>query len=68
VPEVIDDGVSGIVVDDYRQMVDALERADELDPLEIRHICEVRYAPERMVADYLSAYGEAIARGDAPAV
>jgi len=62
VPEVIDDGVSGIVVDDYREMVGALERADQLDPLELRRICEVRYAPERMVADYLTAYAEAIDR------
>src|SRR5262249_42474489 len=60
VPEVIEDGVSGIIVDDYREMVGALERADTLDPLEIRRISEVRYAPERMVADYLTAYGEAI--------
>ncbi len=62
VPEVIDEDTSGVVVDDYREMASALERADALDPLEIRHICEVRFAPERMVADYLAAYGEAIAR------
>ena len=62
VPEVIDEDTSGVVVDDYREMAAALERADALDPLEIRHICEVRFAPERMVADYLAAYGEAIAR------
>jgi glycosyltransferase involved in cell wall biosynthesis len=62
VPEVIDDGISGIVVDDYREMVGALERADRLDPLELRRNCEVRYAPERMVADYLTAYAEAIDR------
>jgi glycosyltransferase involved in cell wall biosynthesis len=60
VPEVIEDGVSGIIVDDYREMVGALERADTLDPLEIRHISEVHYAPERMVADYLGAYGAAV--------
>jgi glycosyltransferase involved in cell wall biosynthesis len=62
VPEVIEDGVSGIIVGDYRDMVAALERADALDPLRIREICEARYAPERMVADYLTAYGEAIER------
>jgi hypothetical protein len=41
-------------------MASALERADGLDPLEIRALCEARYAPERMVADYLTAYGRAI--------
>ena len=61
VPEVLDEGISGVVVDDYREMASALERADALEPLEIRHVCEVRFAPERMVADYLAAYGEALA-------
>jgi glycosyltransferase involved in cell wall biosynthesis len=60
VPEVIDDGISGIIVDDARDMVAALERADRLDPLEIRRVCEERFAPERMVQDYLAAYREAI--------
>jgi glycosyltransferase involved in cell wall biosynthesis len=62
VPEVIEDGRNGIIVDNYRQMPSALERADELDPLELRAICEERFSPERMVDDYLVAYREAIAR------
>jgi glycosyltransferase involved in cell wall biosynthesis len=61
VPEVIEDGRSGIVVDDYRQMADALERADALDPLECRRYVEERYAPRRMVEDYLAVYEGAIA-------
>ena len=32
VPEVIDDGRTGIIVDDDRELVDAIERADALDP------------------------------------
>jgi glycosyltransferase involved in cell wall biosynthesis len=60
VPEVIDDGRSGIIVDHYRQMPDALERADALDPLECRRYAEERFSPERMVADYLDAYRAAI--------
>ena len=56
VPEVIEDGVSGIIVDDYRAMPAALEQADGLDPLECRRYAEQRFAPERMVADYLRAY------------
>jgi glycosyltransferase involved in cell wall biosynthesis len=65
VPEVIEDGRSGIIVDDYRQMASALERADMLDPLELRAICEQRFSPERMVDDYLAAYRAAIARAPA---
>jgi hypothetical protein len=40
----------------------ALELADELDPLECRHYVEERFAPERMVNDYLDAYREAVER------
>ncbi len=61
VPEVIEHGVSGIIVDDYRIIPAALEEADRLDPMEIRAYAERRFAPERMVADYLRAYEAAIA-------
>src|SRR5256714_13508105 len=42
VPEVIEDGRSGIVVDSYREMPAALEQSDQLEQLELR-----RYAEER---------------------
>jgi glycosyltransferase involved in cell wall biosynthesis len=61
VPEVIDDGRSGIIVDSYTQMPAALERADALDPLELRHYVEQEFSPERMVRDYAAAYEAAIA-------
>ena len=60
VPEVIEHGVSGIIVDNYREMASALEQADQLDPKECRHYVEERFAPERMVGDYAAAYREAI--------
>jgi glycosyltransferase involved in cell wall biosynthesis len=56
VPEVIEDGVSGIIVDSYREMPAALEQSDALDPLEIRRYVEDRFSQERMVTDYLAAY------------
>ena len=61
VPEVIDDGRSGIIVDNYRQMAAALDGADELDPLELRAYVEEEFSPERMVRDYVAAYEAAIA-------
>src|SRR5947207_6418203 len=61
VPEVIEDGRSGIVVDTYRHMPAALEQADALDPTECRRYVEERFAPERMVANYVEAYETAIA-------
>jgi glycosyltransferase involved in cell wall biosynthesis len=56
VPEVIEDGVSGVIVDSYRDMAAALERAEELDPLELRRYVEERFSQQRMVADYVAAY------------
>ena len=61
VPEVIEDGRSGVVVDDYREMPAALEEAGALDPLECRRYAEERFSPERMVASYVDAYRAAIA-------
>jgi glycosyltransferase involved in cell wall biosynthesis len=60
VPEVIEHGRSGIIVDDYRIIPAALEEADRLDPMELRRAAEERFAPERMVADYVRAYRTAI--------
>jgi glycosyltransferase involved in cell wall biosynthesis len=67
VPEVIEHGKSGIIVDNYRQMAEALEQADELDPLECRRYVEERFAPERMVGDYEAVYREAVGRASASA-
>jgi glycosyltransferase involved in cell wall biosynthesis len=66
VPEVIEDGRSGIIVEDYRQMADALERADALDPLECRRYVEERFSRERMVDDYVRAYRDALVVAEAP--
>jgi glycosyltransferase involved in cell wall biosynthesis len=60
VPEVIEHGRTGIIVDDYREMAAALEQADALDALELRRSVEQRFSPERMVRDYLRAYREAL--------
>jgi glycosyltransferase involved in cell wall biosynthesis len=62
VPEVIEDGRSGIIVDHYREMPAALERADELEPLELRRYVVEEFSPERMVRDYVAAYESAISR------
>ena len=62
VPEVIEHGRSGIIVEDYRLMPLALEDADAIDPWECRRFVEERFAPERMVGDYVAAYRDAIAR------
>jgi glycosyltransferase involved in cell wall biosynthesis len=62
VPEVIEHGRSGIVVDDYREMAGALAAADELEPSECRRSVEEHFSAERMVADYEAAYETVLAR------
>ena len=62
VPEVIEHGRGGVIVDDYRIMGAALEQADRIDPLECRRFVEERFSPLRMVADYVRAYETAIER------
>jgi glycosyltransferase involved in cell wall biosynthesis len=60
VPEVMGDGQGGIVVGDWREIPEAIERIDDVDPLDCRHYVEERFAPERMVADYEEAYRKVI--------
>jgi glycosyltransferase involved in cell wall biosynthesis len=67
VPEVIEHGRSGIIVEHYREMGDALGQADALDPLECRRYVEERFSQERMVDDYVRAYRDAIVTAE-PAV
>jgi glycosyltransferase involved in cell wall biosynthesis len=60
VPEVIDDGRTGVIVEDYREMAGVIERASELDPLDCRRYVEERFSSERMVRDYEDAYARAL--------
>ncbi|MHB8642280.1 MAG: glycosyltransferase family 4 protein [Gaiellaceae bacterium] len=62
VPEVIENGRSGIIVDDYRIMAAAVQEADRIDPRECRRYVEEHFSPLRMVGDYVRAYSEAIER------
>lgn len=61
VPEVLEHGRTGMIVDDWREMGGALEAADELDSDELRREVEERFTPERMVADYVTVYEAAAA-------
>jgi glycosyltransferase involved in cell wall biosynthesis len=60
VPEVSEDGRSGIIVEDWRDFPAAIERADLLEPVELRRYAEEHFSPERMIADYVAAYDRAI--------
>lgn len=56
VPEVLDDGVTGFIVSDIAQGLDALHRVNTLDRRRIRKIFEKRFSVQRMADDYLTVY------------
>jgi hypothetical protein len=56
VPEVIDDGVSGFIVDDLAAATAAVKRVDELERAKIRAAFEKRFTVERMADEYLTIY------------
>ena len=56
VPEVIDDGVSGFLVDDTEGAVRALESIERIDRLRCRKTFEERFSAGRMARDYLRVY------------
>jgi glycosyltransferase involved in cell wall biosynthesis len=63
VPEVVDDGVSGVIVDDWSKAGAALDAADAISPEACRAYAERWFAPARMVRDYLAAYGTMLEGG-----
>lgn len=56
VPEIIEHGVSGYVVDDEDSAAAAVSRLDALDRALVRASFERRYTAERMADDYLRIY------------
>jgi glycosyltransferase involved in cell wall biosynthesis len=52
VPEVVEDGVTGFVVDDVAAMVAAIGRLGEIDRRTCRRRAEIRFTVGRMVDDY----------------
>jgi glycosyltransferase involved in cell wall biosynthesis len=58
VPEVIEDGVSGFVVDSEEEAVAAVKRLGQLDRSVVRAAFERRFTARRMAEDYVRHYGE----------
>ncbi|MDQ2951260.1 MAG: glycosyltransferase family 4 protein [Chloroflexota bacterium] len=67
VPEVVDDGVTGYVVDDLEGAVRAVEQVGTLDRAQIRARCAQRFSRDRMVGDYLDVYRDVLAARPAQA-
>src|SRR5258707_268218 len=60
VPEIIDHGVTGFVVDNVDEAVAAIPLARALDRIAIRRLFEERFSVKRMARDYVSLYGEVL--------
>ena len=61
VPEVIEHGRTGFVVDTVDEMVAAAERIDEIDPAECRRAVEERFGRDAFVGAHERAYEELVA-------
>jgi glycosyltransferase involved in cell wall biosynthesis len=55
-PELIDHGVTGFLVDDFDEAVAAIGRLDEIDRQACRRAVEQRFTVERMADEYFALY------------
>jgi glycosyltransferase involved in cell wall biosynthesis len=60
---VIDEGVTGFVVDNEEQAVQAMKRLVKLDRRRVRERFEERFTAGRMAADYVSLYQSVVKDG-----
>lgn len=67
VPEIVEDGVTGLLCDDERGLADAMGRVGELDRSAARKAAEGHFSSARMVADHLALYEDVLARRLRPA-
>jgi glycosyltransferase involved in cell wall biosynthesis len=62
VPEVIEDGVTGFIVDNEEQAIRAVNELGRLDKRAVRARFEERFTSSRMAKDYEARYRELVAR------
>ena len=63
VPEVIDNGVTGFVVDSEEEAVAAIKRVSTLDRALVRSTFERRFSVGRMAQDYVRVYQTLLQQG-----
>jgi glycosyltransferase involved in cell wall biosynthesis len=57
-PEIVEDGVTGYLVDDVAGMAAAIGRADAIDPAACRRAAEARFDVRATTAAYLDLFGQ----------
>ena len=65
VPEIIDEGLTGFIVEDEHGAIGAVDRLGQLSREKIRKQFEKRFTARRMAQDYLSVY-RSLAEGSEP--
>jgi glycosyltransferase involved in cell wall biosynthesis len=66
VPEVVEENVSGLVVDTTEEAVMAVRRIRDLDRIKVRAAFERRFTAERMAHDYVAIYRQLLAAHSRP--
>jgi len=62
VPEIVEDGVTGFVVETEAQALGAILRLNNLNRLRIRHVCERRFSTMAMAKRYVEVYARLLGR------
>ncbi|MSU90352.1 glycosyltransferase [Rhodobacteraceae bacterium 2CG4] len=68
VPEIVAHGVTGFMVENVAEAVEAVGRAQLLQPEAVRAVARERFGAERMARDYLALYQRLLDRPEAAAV
>jgi glycosyltransferase involved in cell wall biosynthesis len=63
VPEVVDEGVTGFIVEDEKSAIGAVYRLSELSRAGVRKRFEERFTARRMAQDYLAVYRQLMEAG-----
>ena len=61
-PELIEDGVTGFLVDSFDEAIAAIERLGEIDRRACRRAVEERFTVDRMADEYLALYERVLGR------
>ena len=59
-PELIDSGVNGFIVENVQEAVEALKQIPQIDRQSCRATVEKRFSVDRMVEDYIKVYQQII--------
>ena len=55
-PEIVEHGRTGFIVNNVVEMADAIHRVGQIDPEECRRVARDRFSSDRMACDYMNLY------------